>query len=446
MSFLHGVSARSLRHLDRLEIDLRPAEGQLRQHLVLIGPNGSGKSILLEAMAEELDAVVDGRAHPAAALGPPSGDPERDDRERRFAHLGRPVRLRWACSDREVREAFAGGRLILAYLPDPRETTIAPATHPTPTDTDPRRPRDRVRARLVQRLLNRKTEEVFARDSGDAVRARVHEAWFLRVQAALRRLLHQPHLSLVHDRDGFHLDLPDGRRMHFDELSHGHASAVGIWAEIMMRVEAARLRNDDPTLEPAGVVLVDAAETDLDVRLQRELLPGLAELYPRVQLVVATHSPLVAMSLDDAWVFDLVRRRARSSDEIRRRGLESLLIAMIASERSAAEAPSSVPPSAPPSPVSSMPPPRAAPPAPRSVPSPVPSRAVGDPGSLRPPPLPARLGRSIPPASALPSPPPTRSAPGTVPAPPGKLPPKPSPRSRRGTQEGAGPWGPDDQG
>jgi predicted ATPase len=446
MSFLHGVSARSLRHLDRVEIELRPPPGRTRQHLVLVGPNGSGKSILLEAMAEELEAALEGRPHPAAALAIGAGDPERADRELRFAHLGRPVRLHWGCTDRELREAFATGRLILAYLPDPRDTRIAPATHPTPTDTDPKRPRERVSARLVQLLVNRKTEETYARESGDAMRARVHEAWFLRVQAALRRLLHQPSLQLVHDRDGFHLDLPDGRRMHFDELSHGHASAVGIWAEIMMRVEAARLRSDDPMLEPAGVVIVDAVEIDLDVRLQRELLPGLAELYPRVQLVVATHSPLVAMSLDDALVFDLVTRRGRTSDEIRRGGLEALLISMIASERSAAIGAMDAPPSSPPAlrpSVSSIPPPRPVTgPPPRSVPPPLPPRppsATEAPASVRPPPLPAaRFGRSLPPSS----PPP---APGTIP-PPAKLPPKPASRPRKGTLEGPGPWGPDDEG
>lgn len=343
MGYLHGISARSLRHIERLEIDLRPAPGSERRHLVLVGPNGSGKSIVLAAVASELEALIDGKPHPAAALDGRTGDPEQLDRERRLAHFGRPVRLAWARPERELREAFAAGQLVLAYLPDPRETSF-PATQPAPTDTDPKRPRERAGAKLLSLLANRREEQRLASESGNAALAKVHEAWFLRVQAALRRLLHAPELALVHDRDGFALDLAGGRRVPFGELSRGHAAATAVWAELMMRVEAARFRREDPMLEPAGVVVIDAVETSLDVRLQRELLPVLAELYPRVQLVVSTCSPLVALSLDGAIVLDLVTRRARESEEVRRRGVDALLSSMMGQSAPASGTPPTPPP------------------------------------------------------------------------------------------------------
>lgn len=416
MSWLHGISARSLRHLERIEIDLSPAPGRERRHLVLIGPNGSGKSTVLAAVAGELEALLDGKPHPAAELTGRTGDPEALDRELRLAHFGRPLRLAWAQPERELREAFAAGKLILAYLPDPRETSVLPAAQPSPTDTDPRRPRDRAGQRLLQLLVNRKAEERLAAESGNPGLAQVHAAWFLRVQAALRRLLHAPALVLAHDRDGFHLDLPDGRRMHPGELSRGHAAAVAIWAEIMTRVEAARLRNEDPMLEPAGVVVIDAVETSLDVRLQRELLPALADLYPRVQLVVTTCSPLVALSLDDAIVFDVVTRRARESEEVRKRGVDALLLSMIGSPPRAATRPPPPPPPAPP----------------RRPAAPLDPEATTPNARL---PVPAKHGRSLPPT------PPRKPS---APPPPATLPPKPAPRSRRSTTPG-GPWGDDEQ-
>jgi predicted ATPase len=220
-------------------------------------------------------------------------------------------------------------------------------------DTDPKPPRVRAAEQLTTLLISRKTEEKLARASGDTMRAKVHEAWILRVQSALRRLLHQRELTIVDDRDGLHLDLPDGRRMHLDELSRGHASAVMSWAEIMMRVEAARLRNDHMGLHPAGVVVIDAPETDLDVRLQRDLLPGLAEIYPRITLIVATHSPLVAVSLDDAVVYDLARREARRGEDVRTDGLDALLRQMFGRE----DFPRSLMSLPPPKPISAPPPP-----------------------------------------------------------------------------------------
>lgn len=403
MTTLVGISARSLRHIERVEVALAP-----RRHLVVIGPNGSGKSSLLEAVADELVAALEGRAHPAATLAP-SRDAETRDRELRLAHFGRPMRLSWSRPEHELREAFASGRLILAHLPDPRDTSALPAAPASVVDTDPKRPRERAGSRLQQRLLSRKTEALLAQQSGDGPSAKVHEAWLLDVQAALRRLLHLPALTLAFERDAVYLDLPDGRRVPLDELSRGHASAVAIWAELMMRVEASRLRTGDARLEPAGVVVIDAIETNLDVRLQRELLPTLAAMYPKVQLVVGTCSPLAALSLEDAMVLDLATRTMRPSEEVRQAGYEALLASMLGGRPRAA----SVRPPAPPSPEPLQGEDTTPQARPRSLPPPIPSRP------LRP----------------ISAPPPARLPP---------LDPRAPRRSPLGTLRGSGPWDDDE--
>jgi len=323
MTWLRRIEARTLRHLSPLIIAL---DDDAPRSLVLLGASGSGKSSLLSGIVGELRAALEGRAHPAEKVDAPIG--EARDRALKLAHLGRPVRVSWTDGD-DVASAHASGRLVLAHLALPRSPRFLPAPRPTPLDTDPQPPEASVAERLGQLLVNRKTEQTLARESGDTFREKLHEAWFLRVRSALRKLLHLPEIRLAFDPGGVQLDLPDGRRVGFDGLSLGHATAVWLWAEVMMRVEASRLRSGDGALEPSGVVLVDHPETNLDPRLQRELLPALAELHPRVQWVVTTHSPLVAMSLDDATVFDLVRREATPSAELRRRGIEPLLLSML---------------------------------------------------------------------------------------------------------------------
>jgi predicted ATPase len=431
MTWLEGISARSLRHIDRLEIVLKGA-----RHLILIGPNGSGKSILLEAIVDELSAAIEGRPHPAESVVD-TGDPEKLDREMRFAHFGRPLRLRWTRPEKDVARAFDASRMIAAYLPDTRESRVEAPTVGRPIDTDPKLPRVRAGGQLGSLLLSRKTEERLGRESGDRMRASVHEAWFVRVQSALRRLLHQRELTMRDDRDGMHLDLPDGRRMHFDELSRGHAAAVAIWAEIMMRVEAARLRNDDPALSPSGVVVIDGPEMELDVRLQRDLMPGLAELYPNVSLVLATHSPLVAMSLDDAIVFDLTRKRARRSEELRREGVDGLLGQMfgrVEVPRSLMSHPppkvrTSPPPKSVPPPVHVSPPPKSVPPLPRAP-------NVLMPASSDTIPMELSTEDTTVPGRKANEPPKKASAP-----PPAAIPPKQKPkRPMKQTLTGSGPW------
>ncbi|GAB5543648.1 MAG: hypothetical protein SangKO_034080 [Sandaracinaceae bacterium] len=340
MTWLRRIEARALRHLSPLIIAL---DEDAPRSLVILGASGSGKSSLLAGIAGELDAGLEGRAHPADDVRAPIG--EARDRALKLAHLGRPVRVIW--SDPAVASAHAEGRLVLAHLRLPRAPSFLAAPRPTPTDTDPKPPDAQVAPRLVQLLVNRKTEQTLARESADPLREQLHASWFLRVRSALRKLLHQPGIGLAFDAGGVQLDLPDGRRVGFGELSLGHATAVTLWAEVMIRVEAARLRNGDGALEPHGVVLIDHPEANLDPRLQRELLPALAELYPRVQWIVTTHSPLVAMSLDDATVFDLVRREATPSGELRKRGIEPLLLAMLGFA-DAAPSPSKSAPSVPP--------------------------------------------------------------------------------------------------
>jgi predicted ATPase len=55
----------------------------------------------------------------------------------------------------------------------------------------------------------------------------------------------------------------------------------------------------------AGIVIVDELEQHLHPRWQRAILPDVRELFPRIQFIVATHSPLIASSCEDVAVHRL---------------------------------------------------------------------------------------------------------------------------------------------
>lgn len=70
------------------------------------------------------------------------------------------------------------------------------------------------------------------------------------------------------------------------------------------------LQNEEPAhdftaAKLAGIVIVDELEQHLHPRWQRTILPQLRKVFPKIQFVVATHSPLVASSSEDVTVHRL---------------------------------------------------------------------------------------------------------------------------------------------
>jgi predicted ATP-dependent endonuclease of OLD family len=63
-------------------------------------------------------------------------------------------------------------------------------------------------------------------------------------------------------------------------------------------------------------VLIDEIETHLHLELQEIILPFLCEMFPRIQFIVATHSPAVISSVEDAVVYDLRKREPVSSADL----------------------------------------------------------------------------------------------------------------------------------
>ena len=61
--------------------------------------------------------------------------------------------------------------------------------------------------------------------------------------------------------------------------------------------QADKLRNNILLNEIQGIVLIDEIEKHLHIRLQKEALPKLMKLFPRVQFIVTSHSPFLNMGL-----------------------------------------------------------------------------------------------------------------------------------------------------
>ena len=95
----------------------------------------------------------------------------------------------------------------------------------------------------------------------------------------------------------------DGHVAKWSELSDGHHVFIALVADIARR--AVMLNEFDGADAPArveGVVLIDKLDLHLDPRWQRVALPCLRNTFPRLQLVVTTHSPQVLSSAENRQV------------------------------------------------------------------------------------------------------------------------------------------------
>ena len=106
---------------------------------------------------------------------------------------------------------------------------------------------------------------------------------------------------------GPRVSFDDGHEATWSELSDGYHVFIALVADIARR--AVMLNEFDGADAPArveGVVLIDELDLHLHPRWQRVALPGIRNVFPRLQLVVTTHSPQVLSSVYNRQVRRLV--------------------------------------------------------------------------------------------------------------------------------------------
>ena len=105
----------------------------------------------------------------------------------------------------------------------------------------------------------------------------------------------------------------DGHVTPWSALSDGYHVFIALVADIARR--AVMLNEIDGADAPArveGVVLIDELDLHLHPRWQRVALPRLREAFPRLQLVVSTHSPQILSSVENRQVRRLVNGRLQA--------------------------------------------------------------------------------------------------------------------------------------
>ena len=160
---------------------------------------------------------------------------------------------------------------------------------------------------LKQYLVNKKVYEAFDRMNEANDKISQSKKFFENLTDTLRNILEDDQITLefVHENFEFYINLSDGRKITFNQLSEGFSAFFSIVIDLLIRVDLYRKQLNNYEIDPPGIIVIDEPETHFHLSLQYNILPLINKLFPKMQLIVATHSPAVISSLKNAIVFDL---------------------------------------------------------------------------------------------------------------------------------------------
>jgi predicted ATPase len=270
--------------------------GQEFKHLVLTGRNGSGKTTVLRALNDVF--------HYQVGNSPIGGFADQNDK----------IVARVIPTEKKhfAEYIFRDALTVVTFFEANRKIQVQDVTTIVRENEFETKllhlPSNQSSAELFkQYLVNKKVFQVFDAMDGKTEGAKQQEAFFTRLEETLAKIFEDPSakLEFVRENFEFYINLSDGRRFTFNQLSAGYSAFLSILTELLMWTDLLRKQANDYSYDPCGFVLIDEPETHLHLEMQYQILPLLTSLFPNLQFIVATHSPAVASSIKNATVFDL---------------------------------------------------------------------------------------------------------------------------------------------
>lgn len=82
--------------------------------------------------------------------------------------------------------------------------------------------------------------------------------------------------------------------LRIEQLSEGYKIVIAMVADLAARMAEANPEMENP-LNTTGIVLIDEVDLHLHPRWQREILTQLVSVFPNLQFIVSTHSPIIVV-------------------------------------------------------------------------------------------------------------------------------------------------------
>jgi predicted ATP-binding protein involved in virulence len=281
------------------------------KHIIITGKNGSGKTTILNRIALVLDNIRAGNSSNQTIRSwesqiKPSSSNKQNSQKKQL----NDVKLVFN-SDYYQRLAAIKTEFIFSFFNVNRSAQFNEVKSVT-TKTNLKLSLGSSNSagfikKFKQYLVNKKVYEAFDMIESKVEQVNENKKFFNRFTQMLREIFHDEKLELEFKKETFEFFLKqgDGRKITFNQLSDGFSAFLSILIDLLMRTDMIRQQKHDFSYNPNGFVLIDEPETHCHLAMQYEILPFIANLFPNIQLIVATHSPAVISSLRNSVVYDL---------------------------------------------------------------------------------------------------------------------------------------------
>ena len=95
--------------------------------------------------------------------------------------------------------------------------------------------------------------------------------------------------------------------LHFKKLASGFKSIIALAGDMIVRLSKNQPEVKDPS-ELKGIVLIDEIDLHLHPKLQKQLIGQFSKVFPKIQFIVSTHSPIPLLGAESNSVILKVNR------------------------------------------------------------------------------------------------------------------------------------------
>ena len=312
------------RLLDKSNLKIQAQDDGKLHHFILTGPNGAGKTTLFNAIAKSIDEMFKdtdfyfanfkknlGLSERLLAKAKQEGKIEDIEKYRKQCDY-----LKTKCDDLwgtvelaglnypEIFSMVRNHKYVIAFFGAERLSHFIQVKSPVKPDLTQKELKKSKTEEFIKFLVDLKFQQSMANNEGCKDDVENIAKWFEGFENILKRLFGDDALKLSFDYKNyvFYIEKTDGR-FPLTDLSDGYSSALDIVADIILKMQDGV--NVVRTYDVPGMVFIDEIETHLHLKLQREILPLLTSIFPKIQFVVTTHSPFVLSSVENAVVYDL---------------------------------------------------------------------------------------------------------------------------------------------